>query len=170
MDRRADLAISVGVLIFGVLLFIATRFIALGQIQDPVGTRGVPTFIAMLFIAGGAALTYRRAVTWRTDPILVAPDGKEDEPGHPASARTAFLAVGASAAYAASLPYAGFLLATPALLACLMWLLGARSWLMIAIVAVVYSVVVYGVFVLGLSVRLPAGILEGPLDALGLLP
>ena len=148
-------------------MFVAARNIALGQIDDPVGPRGVPTFIAVIFIAGGLVLTARRLMSWGSeDGPFVDSDGKEDEPGHPASARRAFTVVGVSILYAALLPFVGFPLATPLLLFALMWILEVRSARLLSVVSVAYTVLVFAVFTYGLSVELPAGILSGPLDAL----
>ncbi len=166
MDRRVDLALSVGILAFGIFLFVAARNIALGQIDDPVGPRGVPTFIALLFIGGGIFLTVRRLLRWGSeDSHFVESDGMEDEPEHPASARRAFAIVGVSILYAAVLPFLGFPLATPPLLFALMWILEVRSVRLLGIVSIVYTLVVFSVFTYGLSVDLPTGILSEPLDA-----
>lgn len=169
MDRRADLALSVGVLLFGVFLFVAARNINIGQISDPVGSRGVPTFVGLVFMAGGMALIYRRLSSWRSERgPFVASDGAEDEPGYPASARRAFAIVGVSFLYALLLPILGFPLATPALLAALMWILGLRSARLLGFVSVGYTLFVYLTFTQALSVNLPAGFLSDALDALGL--
>ena len=169
MDRRIDLGLSVGIVIFGVLLFVAASNINLGTIQDPVGPRGVPTFLAITFMVGGLVLAFRRLATWGAeDGPFVPSDGTQDEPEHPASARRAFTIIGVSILYAALLPILGFLLATPALLAVLMWTMHVRSRRLLASVSVAYTVVVFFIFSQGLSVSLPLGPLAGPLEALGL--
>lgn len=169
MDRRVDLGLSLGIVLFGVLLLIAAQNIALGTIRDPVGPRGVPTFTALVFIVGGIVLAARRLLTWSSEPGPFVPsDGKVDEPGSAASAVRAFGVMAVSVSYALALPILGFLLATPALLAALMWILEVRSVRLLIGVSVGYTLIVYVTFTQGLSVSLPGGLVSGLVDAFGL--
>jgi hypothetical protein len=70
--------------------------------------------------------------------------------------------------YVVVLPAVGYLLATPVLLGVVLWLLAIRGW-MLAAVPLGFTVPVFLVFSLFLNVRLPTGMLDGPLRALGLV-
>jgi hypothetical protein len=66
------------------------------------------------------------------------------------------------------LPAVGYLLATPILLGVVLWLLAIRGWMLVA-VPLGFTIPVFLVFSLFLNVRLPTGILDGPLRVLGLV-
>lgn len=168
VDRRIDLGLSVGIVIFGLLLFVAAMNINLGTIQDPIGPRGVPTFLAIAFVVGGLILSFRRLTTWKAENGHRVPsEGTLDEPEYPASARRAFTIIAISVLYALLLPILGFVLATPVLLAVLMWTMQVRSRRLLVLVPIAYTLVVFLVFSEGLSVSLPLGPLTGPLEAIG---
>lgn len=169
MDQRVDLALAGVITVLGLVLFVMSQNIALGQIQDPIGPRGVPTAIAVFFIVAGSTLVVRRLRGMAGGaPIMVESEGTLDEPGHPASARRAFAIIAVCAMYLLLLPVLGFLLVTPVMLGAIMWLLGVRPGVLLVAVAVGYTLIVYVTFTQLLSVELPDGVLTAPLEALGI--
>jgi hypothetical protein len=74
--------------------------------------------------------------------------------------RPAILAAG-MAVYVAVLNPLGYVLATTFMGVILMWVLGSRSWRVLAVTSVGMSVGTYLLFVQLLGVELPAGLLEG---------
>lgn len=62
------------------------------------------------------------------------------------------------AVYLVIMPYLGFVLSTILLYVVVTLLMGSRNWIGILILSVVLTMVVYCVFKLGLSLRLPTGL------------
>lgn len=157
MGKRADLAICVIVAVFGAWLVYQAGQIPEGSIQDPIGGGGLIRAAGSVFIVVGTWLAVRRVWTWRAHGRRVLPsDGAEDdEPGEPASTARALSVWVITAGYVLVLPLIGFFVATPAYLLAGMALLGMKSWLRAGISAVVFPLVVYGLFVNFLGVNLP---------------
>ena len=92
---------------------------------------------------------------------MVPAEGMEDDQGVPPGSALRALSIWAVAiAYVLALPSVGYLLATPALLAAMLWLLEIRSWMLVA-VPIGFTIPVFLVFTAFLNVRLPTGILDG---------
>lgn len=75
------------------------------------------------------------------------------------SGRPAVLAVGLFIIYLASLPYAGFVIASVPFFAALMHLYGCRNWLMIAVSSTIIPIVLFVLFRYGFQIILPRGML-----------
>lgn len=111
-------------------------------VADPLGPRAAPFLLAALLVVLGA---------W----ILVRPAAAADAVAHPPS-RDTVLAVAAFIAYAALLPWTGFVLAT-ALLCAALARLAAGPPLRAFAVGVAFAGTLYYVFVFALDVPLPVG-------------
>lgn len=71
----------------------------------------------------------------------------------------ALLTVGVFIVYLASLPYAGFIIASVLFFAAMMYLYGSRNWLMIAVSSTIIPTVLFVLFRYGFQIILPRGIL-----------
>jgi hypothetical protein len=169
MDRRADVAVAFCVVLLGVFVLVAAQDVRPASIADPVGSRGAPHLVGAVLVLGGLALILRRVVRWRRDGAIVPAEGTEDDPGVPPGSAVRALAIWTAAVvYVLLLPAAGYLLATPVLLATVLRLLAIRGWMLVA-VPLGFTVPVFLVFSLFLNVRLPTGFLDGVLRELGLV-
>jgi hypothetical protein len=122
-----------------------------------------------VLVLGGLALVLRRVLRWRQEGESVPAEGTEDDPGVPPGSAVRALAIwSAAVVYVLLLPVVGYLLATPIFLGIVLWLLAIRSRLLVA-VPLGFTLIVFVIFSLFLNVRLPTGILDGPLRALGLV-
>ncbi len=170
MDRRVDLAVAICVVALGIFVLATAQGIKPASVPDPIGSKGGPTFVGLALVVGGLALIIRRLMRWRSESTLVPPDGVLDDPGVEAGYAPRAISIwAASVAYVLAMPFVGYLLATPLFVAVVLVLFSVRSWPMIAGVSVGFTVPVFLVFVEFLNVRLPTGVLDGPLRSLGLV-
>jgi putative tricarboxylic transport membrane protein len=169
MDRRADMAVALCVVLLGVFVLAAAQDVRPASIADPIGSRGAPHLVGAVLVLGGLALVLRRVLRWRQEGESVPAEGTEDDPGVPPGSAVRALAIwSAAVVYVLALPTAGYLIATPLFLGVALWLLAIRSWMLVA-VPLGFTVPVFLVFSLFLNVRLPTGILDGVLRQLGLV-
>lgn len=170
VDRRADLALSLTITLVGVFVLFTAQDIRLGAINDPLGPRGMPTFLGAFMVVGGAALVITRLARWRGESgNQVASDGRDDDaPGTPASFRRTLLVIAASAGYAAVLEPLGFLVATALLMMILLYVMEISLWPAAVAGGIGCAVACYLLFAVVLTVRLPAGVLEPVLRSLNL--
>jgi hypothetical protein len=169
MDRRADMAVAFCVVLLGAFVLVVAQEVRPASIADPIGSRGAPHLVGAVLVLGGLALVLRRVRRRRQEGASVPAEGTEDDPGVPPGSAVRALAIWiAAVVYVLVLPAVGYLLATPILLGVVLWLLAIRGW-MLAAVPLGFTVPVFLVFSLFLNVRLPTGVLDGPLRALGLV-
>ena len=158
MDRRGDLAFAVVVVLYGAALVIATALQEPGPQFDPIGKQGLPYAFGAIFMIAGGFLVLRRVRTWRSETSnIVYREGAEDEEGYPASLSGPILIAGLLTAYAISLPFAGYLIATPPFMAAALWILDRRQRALLIGLPVAFTLVVFLVFSQLLSVPLPVG-------------
>jgi putative tricarboxylic transport membrane protein len=170
MDRRVDLAVAVCVVALGIFVLVTAQGIKPASVPDPIGSKGGPTFVGLALIVGGLALIGRRLMRWRGEATIVPPDGVEDDPGVEAGYAPRAISIWvASVVYVLLLPFAGYLVATPIFVAAVLLLFSVRSWPMILGVSAGFTIPVFLLFAEFLNVRLPTGILDGPLRSLGLV-
>lgn len=164
MDRKIDVALALGVAALGVFLVVEAQSIGRSPVPDPIGPRGIPTGLGIALLLSGAALALRRALRWRTEGPIVEPEGSEDDQGvPPGSARRGLGIWVVSVAYVIALPFVGFLIATPILIAAILRLFefdrprlfGRIPGLITYPVA--FTAVAYVTFAMILGVRLPLG-------------
>lgn len=165
MDRRVDAALAVLVVALGVFLVVASFGIRPGSVPDPFGSGGLPRVAGVMFIVGGAVLAGRRAVELARGHGRLAPsEGKDDEPGFPASGwRAIHIWLALVAAGIVLLPL-GYILTV---LGVTFWTLrimrfgSIRSALLLASI---FSISSWALFELALGVRLPRGVLAPLID------
>lgn len=116
--------------------------------SDP-GPWLLPRLLALALMAGGVSLFLldRRKKSPATEPVTVT--------GFTA-ARPVLELLGATAAYIAALPWAGFLIATVLLVGLLLWRQSVIWWRAL-LAALVLTLVAHGLFALLFKVPLPAG-------------
>ena len=169
MDRRADVAVALCVVLLGVFVLVAAQDVRPASIADPIGSRGAPHLVGAMLVLCGLALVLRRALRWRREAAIVPAEGTEDDQGVPPGSAFRALSIWTAAlAYVLVLPTAGYLIATPLFLGVMLWLLAIRGWMLLA-VPLGFTVPVFLVFSLFLNVRLPTGVLDGVLRQMGLV-
>lgn len=158
MDRRADLAFAVVVVVYGAALVIATAMQEPGPQFDPLGKQGLPYATGVVLMIAGAVLVLRRLRTWSSESSnIVYQEGSEDEAGYPASLAGPLLLGAALAGYAVSLPFAGYLISTPIFIAAGLWVLDRRQLTLLISLPIAFTVLVFLVFSQLLSVPIPVG-------------
>jgi hypothetical protein len=136
-----------------------------------VTARGLPYFTGSYLIIAGIVLATRRIMTWSQIPGRYAvSEGREDEPGYPASWRRSFTIVALVALWAYSLKYAGFLVATPVMMFAMLWLMDVRSRLKLILFPLLFSFFSWLIFSQVLGVILPLGFLSPWARRWGLIP
>ena len=144
--RRVDLLIGVGLLAFAVFYGQQSFLIRRGFASDRLGPAFFPRLLA-LTLGVLAVLLIVRALAGRSDP------------SRPPPIRGGIFAgvLGLMLAYALLMPRLGFLLATPALLGGVIWLLGVRRWPTLVAAAAGITAALYVIFGRALHVLLPMG-------------
>jgi hypothetical protein len=106
----------------------------------------------------------------RSDTTIVPPHGVEDDHGVEAGYAPRAISIWAAGAiYVLAMPFVGYLLATPLFVGVVLLLFSVRSWPMVVGVSIGFTIPVFLLFAEFLNVRLPTGILDGPLRSLGLV-
>jgi hypothetical protein len=171
MDKRVDLVLSLLWVVFGIITVTVATGFRVGGYPDPVTARGLPYFTGTYLVIAGIILAARRIVTWSHIPGKYAvSEGTEDEPGHASSWVRSFLLIAIAAAWAYSLKYAGFVLATPVMLFAMLWLMEVRSWKKLILFPLLFSFLTWLIFSQVLHVILPMGILAPWARRWGLMP
>jgi putative tricarboxylic transport membrane protein len=144
--RRADFFIGLGLLGFALVYYQQSFSIIRGFASDRLGPAFFPRMLAFALAALSLVLILR-ALAGRSDP------------SRPPEMRVGVFAavIALLLVYAAVMPFAGFLLATPVLLAAVIWLLGLRHWVPVIGTALGVTAVLYFVFGRTLHVLLPLG-------------
>jgi hypothetical protein len=158
MDKRVDLALALGIVAVGaVAVWMATGF-RIGNYPDPLTSRGLPYILGGFMVAGGLLLGARRLAGWRElKGNLVASEGIEDEPGHPASSSRAFAVMACGFAWAILLTPTGYLIATPICLAGMLLAMDVRSVARLVVFPTAFTILTWVIFSQFLSVTLPLG-------------
>lgn len=171
MDKRVDLVISLVWIAFGIMtVTIATGF-RVGGFPDPVTARGLPYFTGSYLVIAGMVLAVRRIMTWSQIPGRYAvSEGREDEPGYPATWVRSFTIAALAALWAYSLKYAGFLVATPVMMFAMLWLMKVRSTMKLIAFPLLFSFFSWLIFSQVLGVILPMGFLSPWARRWGLIP
>ena len=142
----SELVIGVAFILLGICVVILAG--SLNKVKLGIGPGGFPTFIAILMILLGAGQT-----------IATLRAGFE-APAFTADRRQTLLflcAVALAVLYVLLVPVAGFLLATPVLVFCMMMLYGNRKYLLCAAISILSTVAVWLLFTRVFLIFLPAG-------------
>ena len=171
LDKRIDLAITVVIVFFGVFLIVEARDIREGLIADPVTSRGMPYLAGFLCILWGVILGVMRIKSWSDLPgNLVPGEGHEDEEGYPSSWVRVFSIVGITWLSVWLLKSLGYLLITFFFMALVVWLMGKRSWKMLILFPLIYTLATWYIFSQLLKFMLPMGFMTPFFRSLGLVP
>jgi hypothetical protein len=162
VDRRKDLAVALAIAGLGAAIVILGFDVSVGRIRDPIGTRSIPIVVGGLICAGGLALAARRLIRWRSEQTEVPAEGSTDERSQLPAATWRALAMWALCfGYVLVLGRAGFLLATPVLIAAGLFLMGVRRPVKLAAVSLVPVALMFWLLHVVLNVRLPLGPFTG---------
>lgn len=171
MDKRVDLVLSLFWVAFGIMTVVIATGFRVGGFPDPVTARGLPYFTGSYLVIAGIVLAARRIMTWSQIPGRYAvSEGREDEPGYPASWVRSFSVAALIALWAYSLKYAGFLVATPVMMFAMLWLMEVRSRVKLILFPLLFSFFSWLIFSQVLGVILPLGFLSPWARRWGLIP
>lgn len=171
VDVRIEACVALGAVALGIALFVVTTDIRIGTIPDPITSRGFPYAVSAVLMLGGVFALVRAYLRWRqAGSWLVPSDGATDTDGHPASFWRPAVAFAATVVWLVALPYLGFVIVTPLLVAALLEVMAVRSHLKVVLISLISTVVAFAVFFLLLRVYFPLGPLDDPFRALGLVP
>jgi putative tricarboxylic transport membrane protein len=155
---RSELGVALGLAVVGIIVAIDALTLPEGlTARGPVGPETVPLFVAGLLLVVSALLARDVLRGGRGEP-----EGGEDvDLSHASDWRTIGLLAAAFAANAVLIERVGW----PVSGAILFWgaafALGSRHYIRNAVIALTLSIGTWYLFVLGLGVHLPVGILDG---------
>jgi hypothetical protein len=159
VDRRADLALALCVMMLGLTVVYLARYIRHGVLDDPIGPGGFANVLGAFLAAVGAILVVRRLVLWRrsVNGRVSADGGESDEPDLPASGIRPFVMLAVGLGWAFMLPRVGFIV--PTCLACAvgMFAMRARSVVKLVVVPIGFSLFTWILFTRLSGLRFPAG-------------
>lgn len=148
------MVLIVGGLVYGYL----AQGLPVRSLPNTPGPSFFPYVITAVLLALSVGLLVQ-ALASKRDPEAPGSGGATDKPDE--GRRLALLSLGALIAYAALLPFLGFIVATVPFFAFLMVLFSERRPLVVAITACAATVILYALFRYGFGVFLPRGILQG---------
>jgi putative tricarboxylic transport membrane protein len=168
VNRRSDLAVSVGVVGIGIIVILGSLNIRKGTVtQDPIGVSGVPRAVGVLLIVAGLLLIFRRIRDWAKTGRFVSSDGgTPDEEGYPVSPLRPVLFVTAALAWAALLPVAGYIIATTLLCAAVLASSRVKSVAKLVLVPLALVMTTWFIFDRAVGISLPGGPIGPFLDDL----
>ena len=156
---RPELGLALVVLVLGVVVIIGTLNVTASASTLGLGPRFFPTLVGGSMIVVGFLYVLDVLRGGRA-----APEESEDvDPDAPADWRSVGLISAIFLAFTVLLNVLGWVIASSLLFFGLSIALGAERWGRSAIIAVVIGLSTYLLFVKGLSVSLPAGLLRGVL-------
>src|SRR4051812_38687688 len=160
MDKRIDLAVALGFLLFGGWLFWDSERIPQGSVPDSIGSGGVARVLAVGIILLSGYLVVRRVTAWASRPGWIVPaEGSEDSPEAPASTWRGIGMFAALVVYALGIEFAGYPIATPVFVLVGLLAMRVRSAVKLIAIPITYTIVTYGLFVGVFGVLLPLGVL-----------
>jgi putative tricarboxylic transport membrane protein len=164
LERLANLAVALGVVLLGALVLWQTTEIRLTPVNSRVGPRVIPYIVGAGLVASGL---------WLAIDVLrgriAEPSGGDDAEDVDASLPTDWTTVGIIGAallgYLVLIERAGFIISSALLFFGAAFGMGSRKVVRDIAIAVLLAVGAYVVFTRGLSLRLPKGWLD--VDGLG---
>jgi putative tricarboxylic transport membrane protein len=153
--RWGELALAIVLLLLGIYLIIGAGSITIPGSSNTIGPRFFP------YLVGGATVLVGGALTAR---ILLGDRGPEEEgedidPNAPTSWRAVGIIALAFLAQALLINVIGWPLAVTLMFGVIAWALGARGIIRPLLAGAITSVIIWLIFVKGLNVLLPGGIL-----------
>jgi putative tricarboxylic transport membrane protein len=156
--KIGELLIGLGVAALGVFIAVETSQITVAPLYAKVGPGVIPYLVAGGLILLG--LLFAGNAVWRRAPLSHATATAPPSEGKSDWRPLVVMSVGL-VAQMLLIERAGFVIASAVLFACVAYGFGSRRYLRDGIIAVLLAIVVYVGFTRGLSLPLPAGILEG---------
>lgn len=158
MDRRIDIAVAASFMLLGAFMIWGASEIKQGMMRDPIGPRMAFYVCGGILMLGAAAVILGHLRRWSLWPgHMVRNEGTADESGFPSSAFRVWSLIAFVVFFALAFEPLGFLLATPLFVFGALALLGKQNWPGMALTAVIFTALTYGIFGQVLSVRLPVG-------------
>ncbi|MET9339575.1 tripartite tricarboxylate transporter TctB family protein [Nonomuraea sp. NPDC003804] len=154
---RPEMGLSVTVLALGVLVIVGTLDVSAATSRLGLGPRFFPILIGGALILIGAFYTLDVVRGGRGDPE----ESEDVDADAPADWKSVGLVSGIFLGFTAALSTLGWVLSASLLFFGLSVALGAENKVKAAVIAVVLGVLSYVVFVNGLGVSLPGGLLQG---------
>jgi hypothetical protein len=169
MDKRIDLALTIVFILMGVFMIKEARGFRSGKQPDWFTSRGFPILAGGLLILEGVALAAIRLITWSKLPGNCVPEeGQEDEKGYPVSWVRCMLVILLSFMWEWFLIPLGLLIVTPLYLILCLWVMGERSWVILIVFSIIFTLANWITFGPLLGIRFPLGPLTNFLYSLGL--
>lgn len=160
--RDADKMVELAFTIF--LLVVSALFIWYAQrVPDPprnivVGPRTFPTIVGWIMLVLSGLLVWR-AISGRGEPEAAVP--LEDDERAISDWPAVYIVLGSLLVLFLVIEMLGFVVALASFVFVLSTIFSPDKWIRNAIVSVVFSTAIYYVFVRGLGIMLPAGLLRG---------
>lgn len=170
MNKYIDLAGSLMIVALGVfVLAVAFSYPPPKVVFDAIGPMGFPTAIGAFLVVGGLVQSARTGLYIRKYGKWSPEEGVADEPEHPTSKWRALLFIVGCFVFLSLMHPLGFLISMPLAITAALWAMGYGPWVRRVLVAVVFTLIAFGVFALVLRVPLPAGPIESLLIEAGLI-
>jgi putative tricarboxylic transport membrane protein len=158
MDRRIDIAVAAAFALLGLFMIWQASLIREGMMRDPIGPRAAFYACGAVLVIGGAVVILGHLRRWSQQAHhLVRNEGTADEMDFPSSALRAWGLIALVTIFAVLFQPLGFLIATPVFIVAALAVMGKRNWGVMAVIAVIFTAVTYGIFAQILSVRIPVG-------------
>jgi putative tricarboxylic transport membrane protein len=169
VDRRADLAVSMSVVVLGLGLIVGSLSIRRGAVaQDHIGVTGLPRAIGAFLIVAGCVLVVRRLRGWSaaTTNLVSSEGGKADESGYPATGWRPVWFMVAALGWALLLVPLGFLISTALLGLAVLWVSDIRAPLKLLLIPPALTLSIWLLFDRIVGVILPGGPIGSFIDQL----
>jgi len=155
---RSELVVALSLLALGAVVLFDTARVATGLAQrGPVGPKAVPTVVGVLLLVVAVLLAIDVLRGGRGEP-----EGGEDvDLSHRADWRAVLIVAGALLANVVLIERAGWPISGAILFFGCAYALGSRRYIRDALIAGVLSVSTWYLFVVGLGINIPVGLLKG---------
>lgn len=165
MFEHNDRYLGVGITLIGAYCLYLSHMLSLKSSSDPAGAGAVPTILSVIFIVVGVILTAGSVLGGKKDAVQRT---QEEKAAEKSNLLTVAVLAGICLAYIILLPYVSYLIATPCLIAGILYVLGERRPKTVILLSVLVTLVLFVMFYYVLQVRLPLGFLREPLRGIGL--
>lgn len=156
--RLFELALALGVIVFGAVVLWQTSEIRVGRAFSTVGPRVIPTIVGSGLLLIGVILAVQAMIGHNQAPTT---DSEDADPTLPTDWPTVGLIALALIVYLLLIARAGFVIASGALYAIATFAMGNRRVILNLAIGLILSALLFVVFTRGLSLTLPEGPLEG---------
>jgi len=153
-----ELALALGVIVFGAVVLWQTSEIRVGRAFSTVGPRVIPTIVGSGLLLIGVILAVQALIGHHQVPTT---DSEDADPTRPTDWPTVGLIALALIVYLLLIERAGFVLASGALYAIATFAMGNRRLIVNLAIGLILAAILFVIFTRGLSLSLPEGLLEG---------